>query len=297
MVRNRDGVPINTSQLPLEPGVNAIWPIDSGTFGVLTPTREYIRVGPDGHRQVAALPRSDRTVSAQALFDSLVVLARADNATNDFYLELRNREFELLARKRTGHSLTKDDVFIMQSPFDSTIGVFWGSPGGIIGARYSTGLRELPWTRNRSTATAMFSRTGLPAFWPSVAYAGDSLAVVFQREENGAQRVWMATTGIDRISNERAGQLHGSHITIESVAPNPVRETASLTIGSPELVSASVAIYSLDGEEISRVNRAILPGLTDIELPMDLLPAGHYYVRVSAKGESDVAAIVYLGGE
>lgn len=76
--------------------------------------------------------------------------------------------------------------------------------------------------------------------------------------------------------------VNEQHITtsIAQVFPNPVNETASLTVNSARANRGTMEIVNLQGQIMSRTNWSVGLGSTAIELPVETLRSGMYMVRL-----------------
>jgi|GEM_PF-302652 hypothetical protein len=77
-----------------------------------------------------------------------------------------------------------------------------------------------------------------------------------------------------------------------SMQPNPASDNVSIRLYSKENFRVNVILLNSAGQPLSRQQKTVSPGFTDITIPIQPLPAGNYWVLVEANGIRTVKSLM-----
>jgi hypothetical protein len=80
---------------------------------------------------------------------------------------------------------------------------------------------------------------------------------------------------------------------VAQIFPNPVNETANLRVNSTRANNGTLEIVNLQGQVMQRTNWSVGTGVSNIELPVEMLRSGMYMVRlIDANGSMSTTSFV-----
>ena len=83
-----------------------------------------------------------------------------------------------------------------------------------------------------------------------------------------------------------------TELSITSVYPVPATDTATVTIFSPEEENSEISVTDIQGKVICKTDKALVSGVTSVDLNLSNAGAGLYLVQVRCGGRNVVARLI-----
>lgn len=83
-------------------------------------------------------------------------------------------------------------------------------------------------------------------------------------------------------------------ILFSDVQPNPASNRACITVTSPSSHDGRMSITDVNGREINATHFETISGRTDIDIPLEKIPAGTFFVRLQIGSQLHVASFVKI---
>ncbi|MCI0452558.1 MAG: T9SS type A sorting domain-containing protein [Candidatus Latescibacteria bacterium] len=101
----------------------------------------------------------------------------------------------------------------------------------------------------------------------------------------GSTREGFVASVLALFEGSPAAQAPPARLRVVASYPNPVRDTAELTIETPNAGTASVTVYDVAGRKVSSTSARLFPGSNTVRVTTPRA-SGHYFVVVEAGGAS-----------